>query len=114
MTTLLYDADCGFCTRTATWLGRWLRVAPLQASDLDALGVDVARAERELPAVLPSGEVRYGAAAFAAALLSGPWFLRPFGRLLDAPGVRGVAGRVYRRVAANRHRLPGGTGACQL
>lgn len=76
--------------------------------------MDAARAERELPAVLPSGEVRYGAAAFAAALRSGPWFLRPFGRLLDAAGVRRVAAWVYGRVAAHRHRLPGGTGSCQL
>lgn len=112
--TLYYDADCGFCTRTALWLGRWLTVAALQASDLGAVGIDPVRAEREIPAVLASGEVRYGAAAFAAALASGPWWLRPLGAALNLPGVRWLGQRVYLRVAANRHRLPGGTGACQL
>lgn len=114
MVGLLYDADCGFCTRTARWLGRWVTVAPLQSSDLIALGVDAARAQREIPAVLASGEVRYGAAAFAAALVAGPWWMRPVGHLLGAPGVRWLAQRGYLVVAAHRHRLPGGTGACQL
>ena len=43
MALLLYDADCGFCTRSAAWLkGRLphLRIEPLQRADLDALGVD--------------------------------------------------------------------------
>ncbi|WP_232548304.1 thiol-disulfide oxidoreductase DCC family protein [Propioniciclava soli] len=130
VTTLYYDPDCGFCTRVGTWLGRWLSVRPLPtgrgagrdadeaaavaAQELAVLGIDADRVRREIPAVLASGEVRYGAAAFAAALVSGPWWLRGLGWLLAAPGVSQIAERVYRGVAARRHQLPGGTAACQL
>jgi predicted DCC family thiol-disulfide oxidoreductase YuxK len=41
-----------------------------------------------------------------------PW--RITGGVLRAPGVRALAASVYRRVAANRYRMPGGTAACQI
>ena len=55
---VLYDADCGFCTASAGWLGRRkLRTAisPLQRADLAALGVDADRARRQIPFVEPDG-----------------------------------------------------------
>jgi predicted DCC family thiol-disulfide oxidoreductase YuxK len=36
------------------------------------------------------------------------------GRVLLLPGVSWIAARAYRSIARNRHRLPGGTPACQL
>ncbi len=52
---LLYDAECGFCTRAAHWVRRQLPVdvdvLALQSVDLAALGVDPGRAEREIPFV---------------------------------------------------------------
>jgi predicted DCC family thiol-disulfide oxidoreductase YuxK len=33
---------------------------------------------------------------------------------MNVPGVRQIAGFVYRLVAKYRHRLPGGTPACKL
>ena len=48
--TLIFDGDCGFCTKTARWVERRLgddyRVVPSQQTDLGALGLtgdDVAR-----------------------------------------------------------------------
>jgi predicted DCC family thiol-disulfide oxidoreductase YuxK len=36
------------------------------------------------------------------------------GKALLAPGLRALAAAVYRLVAANRYRLPGGAPACRL
>lgn len=113
---VLFDADCGFCTRAAGRLARWTAatVAPLHAHDLEALGVDAGRADREMPAVLASDEVVYGADAVAAALASGRVWARAAGTAMRLPGVRTLARATYAAVARNRHRLPGGTGACRL
>ena len=112
---LLYDADCGFCTRSASWLARRgvPGVRPMQSVDLDALGVDAVRATREIPAVLASGEVVYGARAIGEALRQGPWWLRAAGWLIRRP-LAWPAALAYRLVARYRHRLPGGTGECRL
>lgn len=114
---VLYDAGCGFCTRTVETLARLGASAdftPLQTADLDSLGVDGERAMCELPALLADGTVVYGAAAFAAALRTGPWWMRLSGRLIGCRPVLPVAQVVYRWVAANRQRLPAGTQACAL
>lgn len=114
---LLYDADCGFCTRTASYLPR-LRLtaerAALQEVGLGALGVDAERAVREMPYVCPDGRVLYGHEAWAAALGTGPLPMRLLGRLLGSRLLRPVAARSYRWVSENRYRLPGGTAACAL
>jgi predicted DCC family thiol-disulfide oxidoreductase YuxK len=113
--TLLYDADCGFCTRSVRLLvaaGVTAVCAPLQGVDLAELGVDAGRAVRELPAVLGDGRVVYGADAFRAALWTGPGWLRVGARLLGVWPVSALARAGYGWVAAHRHRLPGGTDAC--
>jgi hypothetical protein len=55
-----------------------------------------------------------GAGAIAASLVhrGGSWWLA--GRTLQLPVVRALADVVYAVVARNRHRLPGGTDACQV
>ena len=116
MALLLYDADCGFCTRSAAWLkGRLphLRIEPLQRADLDALGVDEVRAAREIPFVAGSS-VSYGAEAIGRALATGGGLWRLVGLVLSRPPVLWLARPVYALVAANRHRLPGGTANCRL
>lgn len=112
---LLYDADCGFCTRSASWLMAWgvPGVRSLQSVDLTSLGVDAARAAREIPAVLGDGRVVYGASAIAHALGTGPWWCRVLGWLLRWP-LAWPAALVYRLVARYRYQLPGGTAACRL
>lgn len=114
---LLYDADCGFCTRCARWLDAHapgLEVRPMHTVDLARLGVDEARATREVPFVLADGSVAWGAAAIGESLrrCRAPW--SSAGRVLLAPPVLAVARPVYALVARNRHRLPGGTAACAL
>lgn len=114
---VLYDAGCGFCTRTIETLVRLGASAvftPLRTADLDALGVDGHRATREMPALLADGTVVYGAAAFAAALRTGRRWMRLLGRLIGSWPILPVAQVVYRWVAVNRQRLPAGTKACAL
>ncbi|MFF5111047.1 DCC1-like thiol-disulfide oxidoreductase family protein [Streptosporangium sp. NPDC000509] len=114
---LVFDGDCGFCTTSVRFAKRRIgvraRVVPWQFADLRALGVTRERAEREVLWV-EGGRV-YGEAQAVARLLIAaglPW--SPLGFVLRIPPFRWVARGVYRLVAANRHRLPGGTPACAL
>ncbi|MBB5079369.1 thiol-disulfide oxidoreductase DCC family protein [Nonomuraea endophytica] len=114
---LVYDGDCGFCTTCVRFIERRMRVrariTAWQAADLAALGVTEERARHELLWVSGSG-VYGGAQAVAKLLLHAglPW--SPIGAILRLPPVRWLAHGVYRLVAGNRHRLPGGTAACAL
>ncbi|RCV55970.1 thiol-disulfide oxidoreductase DCC family protein [Marinitenerispora sediminis] len=115
--TLVYDGDCGFCTRSvraALRLPVAVSPVPWQAADLRALGVDAARARREVLLVEPAGRVHGGAMAVAALLRRSRGAWRVLGTVMALPVVRTAAGLVYRAVAANRHRLPGATPACAL
>ncbi|MFC6704394.1 thiol-disulfide oxidoreductase DCC family protein [Flexivirga alba] len=115
--TLLYDADCGFCTKAAGFAPRLhlkVEVASLQSVDLDALGVSPERAVVEMPFVHADGSVVYGPEAIAAALQTGPAPLRVVGRIITLPGIDRIAKPTYAWVAKHRHQLPGGTPACAL
>ena len=113
---LLYDADCGFCTATAGWLrrrGMTAQLRPLASADA-SWELDQRRAMTELPFRHPSGRFTWGAEAIADALATCPAPLRLLGRLLATRVGLLVARPCYRLVARNRHRLPGGTGACRV
>ncbi len=118
--TLVYDGDCGFCTRSVEWLARWDRRGRLRfvrSQDAAALATLPPMAPAALAAamhlVTPGGEVYAGAATV-------PHILRlvPGGRALAVlyrlPGLPAVADRVYRWVARHRHRLPGSTASCDI
>jgi predicted DCC family thiol-disulfide oxidoreductase YuxK len=76
--------------------------------------VDRRRAEYEVLWVTPPGHVYGGAEAVAKLLLSadGGWAVA--GALLRMPPVRWITRGVYRVIADNRDRMPGGTPACTL
>ena len=114
---LLYDPDCGFCTRAAGWVGKLgceCAVVPGLPATLRASGVDPDRARREIPFIDEHGRVTWGSDAVASALATGPLPTRLAARVLMARGVREVAQVVYRFVARHRHRLPGGTAVCAM
>ncbi len=113
---LLVDGDCGFCMRAAGWLAQrtsGLTLTTLQSVDVVALGLDPVAVSARLHAVT-GRDVRVGAAAVAVGLRCGSWPMRAAAAVLDAPGVRVLAQWGYDVVARNRHRLPGGTAACEL
>jgi predicted DCC family thiol-disulfide oxidoreductase YuxK len=115
--TVIYDADCGFCTTTAEWLRRHggCGLQPWQTLDLEPLGLtedDVRNAAYWMDG---SGRVTArGAGAIAEALQTCHHVWRLAGHVVYARPMRPVADRVYVWVARNRHRLPGSTDACKL
>jgi len=116
--TLVYDGDCAFCTRSVALLPRLRLARPTvvawQHADLASLGLTPQQCEDAVQWVDATGQVDSGAQAVARLLLAsgGPWAV--LGALLRVPPLSWVAAVVYRWVAANRHRLPGGTPACAL
>ncbi|MEQ7126903.1 DUF393 domain-containing protein [Actinopolymorpha sp. B11F2] len=116
--TFLFDGDCGFCTRSAQLIKRWIPtcadVVPWQRVDLAALGVTRTQAEHEVVWIGPDGRIDGGAQAIAGLLLdAGGMWLVP-GAVIRIPPFRWLAQLVYRVIAVNRYRLPGGTPACAL
>jgi predicted DCC family thiol-disulfide oxidoreductase YuxK len=115
---LVFDGDCAFCTSSVRWLERWVRRRPVivawQQADLNRLSLTAEQCSQAVQWVGADGRRAHGAAAIAATLRHGGSGWAVLGWVMSAPGIRWVAERVYRWVAANRHRLPGGTAACSL
>jgi predicted DCC family thiol-disulfide oxidoreductase YuxK len=115
---LIFDGDCAFCTTSARWLQRRLGgavpVEPWQFTDLAAYGTTAERAQYEVLWVDEGGQIHGGAQAFARWLIhTGGWW-RPVGRMFTFPPIRWIAAGVYRVIANNRDKMPGGTAACAL
>jgi predicted DCC family thiol-disulfide oxidoreductase YuxK len=114
----LFDGDCAFCTTCAEFVERRIpadaAVTPWQFADLDVLGVRQADAEEAVIWVAPDGSTAAGPDAIARLLVSAGSCWRPLGWALGAAPVRWLAWPVYRWLARNRHRMPGGTPACSL
>lgn len=115
--TILYDADCGFCTSSA----RWLRdhgtcgVQPWQITDLAAIGLTEGQVSAEVYWLDTDGQPRAsGAGAIAEAAKTCGHVFRLAGNLMYIRPLRPAADWAYRTVAANRHRLPGSTDACRM
>ncbi|WP_328541110.1 thiol-disulfide oxidoreductase DCC family protein [Streptomyces sp. NBC_00344] len=115
---LVFDGDCAFCTTSVKFAERYVRprceITPWQFTDLGPLGVHEERATYELLWVTPAGAVYGGAQAVAKLLLSAGRGWAVLGALLRLPPLRWMARAVYRIVANNRDRMPGGTPSCAL
>ncbi len=112
---LVFDGDCGFCTTCARFLERIepeAEVVAWQLTDLDALGLTEKRAADAVQWVDAGGTVRSGHEAIAAVLIAAGGIWRLAGRTLVLPGLSWFSARLYRLVANNRYRMPGGTPAC--
>lgn len=113
---LIFDGDCGFCTTSVHLVRRLIRprceLVAWQYADLASLGVTPERARHEALWVTPSGRVYGGAQAVAKILLSAGGVWPVMGAALTLPPVRWAAHGLYRLVAENRGRLPGGTPVC--
>ncbi|WP_247042149.1 thiol-disulfide oxidoreductase DCC family protein [Arthrobacter rhizosphaerae] len=115
--TLIYDADCGFCTRSANWLakGGAVNIKPWQGiHDLESIGLTEDMVESAAYWADGGAVMARGESAIAQALISkrGGWQIA--GRFILLPGVRHLASNVYKLIARNRHAMPGGTDACRL
>ena len=121
---LVFDGDCAFCTSSVQRLQRWFPdtfdVVPYQRADLASLGLTASECHDALQWV-DGGRREAGARALGGLLRAGSGrgglpgaAARTAALLCDVPPTSWGAAAVYRVVAANRHRLPGGTPACQL
>ncbi|MFK4638118.1 thiol-disulfide oxidoreductase DCC family protein [Paenarthrobacter histidinolovorans] len=115
--TLIYDADCGFCTQSAKWLARGgsVTIQPWQGiRDLETIGLNEEMVETAAYWA-DGGEVKAAAEqAIAQALIAKGSGWQIAGRLILLPGVQWAASRAYKVIAKNRHAMPGGTDACRL
>jgi predicted DCC family thiol-disulfide oxidoreductase YuxK len=107
---IVYDGTCGFCEFSVATLARRLRLPgqlrPAGSLDLAALGLTLDQALERMWFV--SGDVRRGGcAAFAAWLRTGHGLAAAAGLALELSAVAWLGERIYGRVAAWRHRIPG-------
>ena len=104
---LFFDAECGFCTRTARWLlpilgRRGLGVAPLQDARVAALlGMSKTELLRELRFLLSDGR-QFGGADAVLAVAREIWWGWPLVWLARVPGMMGEMRRGYYWFAGRR------------
>jgi len=121
-TVLIYDMDCGFCTRSATWIEshwsgddrpRLVGGQMLADADLAAHGLTRERLAKE--AVWVDGPtVLGGSDAIAASMRAATGWVHVLGVLISLPGLRQLGRLVYPVVARHRHQMPGATDACRI
>lgn len=115
--TLIFDGECGFCTRSRDLLVRLdhrhrVRTVPYQGSGVaERVGVSREDLARSVYWLDDDGSRYSGAEAASAAVSAAVGSRLPL-RVYRLPGVRQLEEAVYRWVANNRHRLPGTTPWC--
>ena len=87
---------------------------PWQQIDLATLGLTEAACQESVQYRDLSGRWHSGGRAVAWVLSDSrfPWSV--LGRIARVPGLAWIFDRIYVWVAAHRHKLPGGTPACQV
>jgi len=113
---LVYDGDCAFCTLWVNRLRQWLPAFPeaktSQSVALDSYALTHDDVEKYAWYITPSHQYA-GHLATSALLRAQPRFgLRLVGWLLATWPISWVAAGVYTFIAKFRHKLPGGTPAC--
>lgn len=115
---LVYDGDCGFCTKSVEWLARKnLLGYPARAwQNFDQRKLPATPEVLQTKVVLdrPGYAPLGGADAFAACTRASSSPFRWLGGIMGLPMVRWFARTVYRVVARNRHRMPGSSGTCRI
>jgi predicted DCC family thiol-disulfide oxidoreductase YuxK len=95
-------------------IGPDAEIVAWQLTNLAELEVTAEQAADAVQWVQVDGTVRSGHEAIAAALTTAGRTWKILGRTLLLPGISWMAARLYRLVADNRYRLPGGTPACTV
>jgi predicted DCC family thiol-disulfide oxidoreductase YuxK len=115
---VFYDGDCAFCSSAARFaqnrIAKNLDFAAYQLIDLEPYEVTAAQCAQSLKFIDGDGKIYSAQNAIAEILISSGKFWTGFGRLIKLPGMNLIAALGYKLVAANRHRLPGGTPTCKM
>jgi len=119
---LIYDGDCKFCQLSLEFGIRHTKVFPsyvaFQKIEPSSFGLteEQVRSEIWLVDKGPDQTLRLGGHLAAAAILQmqSNVLYRMAGFLMKTPPTSWLAKIVYRWIARNRHRLPGGTKECSI
>ena len=119
---LIYDGDCQFCQLSLDFGIRNLRIFPkyvaFQKIDPKDFGLTASQVRSQIwlaqksPAI--SAALGGHLAAGAILKLQPSRWLKVLGWLATTPPASWAANLLYKLIAANRHRLPGGSRACKL
>ena len=117
---LIFDGDCGFCTRSAAWIaGSWRRGARsiawqhLGTARLAELGLTADDCREAAWWVEPDGTRLKGHRAIGKALTYGSGWKTLAGRVVLSSVLAPIAAAAYTLIARYRYRLPGGSAACR-
>jgi len=119
---LIYDGDCQFCQLSLEFGIKNLRIFPqyvaFQKINPKEFGLteQQVRSQIWLAPRYPAEGASLGGHLAAGAILGlqPSFWLRALGWLTSTPPTSWVAELIYRLIAANRHRLPGGSRACKI
>lgn len=119
---LIYDGDCQFCQLSLEFGIKNLRIFPRYVAFQRIEPKDFGLTEKQVRAQIwlaqksPAKGVALGGHLAAGAILAlqPSFWLRALGWLASTPPTSWVASLVYKLIAANRHRLPGGSRACKI
>ena len=107
---VLYDGDCGFCSR---WVPHWsgvlgrrgFAIAPLQAAWVgETMQMSIEELSTDVRLLFAAGEHLKGADVYRY-LMRRIWWATPLWALAALPGLRLLFDAAYRRFADNRYRI---------
>jgi predicted DCC family thiol-disulfide oxidoreductase YuxK len=114
---LIYDGDCGFCTRTAAWLRRRLPSGfQVEASqnmpNLEELGLDRKQVHEAAYWIDPDGTAHRGHRAILRAVTASRGAFGSMAGIMKVWPFDPIAAGVYSVIARHRHLLSGRTDHC--
>jgi predicted DCC family thiol-disulfide oxidoreductase YuxK len=117
---LVFDGDCGFCTKSAEWVSRdWrgrARAVPWQTlgeKGLAEIGLTIEQVTESAWWVDQLNQPVGGHRAIGESLRACRGWKRALGTAIVSPPLDWIGPAAYRLVARHRYRLPGGTPACR-
>lgn len=113
----VFDGDCAFCSSSMRLLRKLTKdripAKPFQFLNLEQFGLTLDQTQSAVQYVTEQKTFR-GAEAIAHFLMDSKTGWAAAGWLMRAPVLLSFFEIIYSVVAANRHRLPGGTPECKL
>lgn len=115
---IVYDGDCAFCSSSIRTLQRLIprapKMIPYQFINPADYGLTLEQCETALQYVGKAGKISQGHEAYRQMLIELGGGYKLLGHLMRTPVYYGIANTVYRWIAKNRHKMPGGTPTCSL
>lgn len=114
----IFDGDCAFCTTSINFMKKVLLrrpdYQPFQFISLEEYGLSVSDVEQQVWLIFRNRQYAGHRALAKLLQLQYSFGWRFLGHLMVLPVINTVSGLIYSWIAKNRHKLPGGTPACQM